>query len=313
MKEKIKKNLIGFIIGVITAFSISVIAATYFPSNDVTYDNKESGLSSTNVQGAIDEIYGICTTPSTSGEWVLDNTDIVTSGNGLYKDEYEDRYFYKGKNVNNYVTFNNETWRIISIEPDKTIKIMKLDSIGNQNWDTASSNNWARPANLNTYLNETYLNSLSSTAQSQIIAKDFSIGAIAHDDTNLENTVNNENSSKWNGKIALPTASEYIRSNSDIANCGNMKLIYDYNLSSGCGDTTWMNNETEWWLLSPFARSESSSNSSSVHSVSMNGYLNRPFKTSVVSANYTVRPALYLNSNVKLSGSGTSSDPFTIM
>ena len=44
MQEKIKKNLIGFIIGVITAFSISVVAATYFPSNQTTYDNSVSGL-----------------------------------------------------------------------------------------------------------------------------------------------------------------------------------------------------------------------------------------------------------------------------
>ena len=50
MKEKVKKIIFGylpgFVLGVITALSISVIAATYFPSNDVIYDNKESGLSS---------------------------------------------------------------------------------------------------------------------------------------------------------------------------------------------------------------------------------------------------------------------------
>ena len=60
MKEKIKKNLIGFVIGVITTLSISVIAATYFPSNQTTYDNSVSGLQSTNVQDAIDELYGVC-------------------------------------------------------------------------------------------------------------------------------------------------------------------------------------------------------------------------------------------------------------
>ena len=80
---------------------------TYFPSNDVTYDNKISGLKSTDVQGAIDELYNVCF-PPTAGDSILDNTDIVTSGDGLYEDEYEDgRYFYKGKNVKNYVTFNN--------------------------------------------------------------------------------------------------------------------------------------------------------------------------------------------------------------
>ena len=38
----------------------------------------------------------------------------VTSGDGLYKDTYETgRYVYKGANPNNYITFNNELWRII--------------------------------------------------------------------------------------------------------------------------------------------------------------------------------------------------------
>ena len=162
MKEKIKEfaksYLIGLILGIVVSGTIGVIAATYFPSNDVTYDNSASGLSSIDVQGAIDELYGVCF-PKSAGDSILDDADIVTSGDGLYEDEYEDgRYFYKGGNPNNYVTFNNEQagWRIVSIEPDGTIKIMKTASIGNQYWDTNGSNNWARPANLNTYLNSTY-------------------------------------------------------------------------------------------------------------------------------------------------------------
>ena len=52
-KEFLKKYLIGFVLGIVSACTISVIAATYFPSNDVTYDNSESGLTSTNVQGRL--------------------------------------------------------------------------------------------------------------------------------------------------------------------------------------------------------------------------------------------------------------------
>ena len=58
MKEKIKRfakqYLIGFVIGIIVCGTVSVIAATYFPSNQTTYDNSVSGLQSTNVQDAID-------------------------------------------------------------------------------------------------------------------------------------------------------------------------------------------------------------------------------------------------------------------
>ena len=153
MKEKIKKMIFGYLPGFITGLIIcgvvSVVAATYFPSKDVTYDNKESGLSSTDVQGAIDELYAECTYVPTGGEAILENTDIVTSGDGLYADEYEEgKYTYKGANPNNYVTFNNEKagWRIVSINSDGTIKIMKDDSIGDIAWDTSNSKNWNRPA-----------------------------------------------------------------------------------------------------------------------------------------------------------------------
>ena len=58
---------------------------------------------------------------------------VVNEGDGLYKDEYEDgKYTYKGADPNNYITFNNEIWRIISIGADNTIKIMQNESIGNQ-------------------------------------------------------------------------------------------------------------------------------------------------------------------------------------
>ncbi len=61
MGKKIFKNRIFiFVLGVFIASSISVLAATYFESSAVTYDNTKSGLSSTNVQGAIDELYNEC-------------------------------------------------------------------------------------------------------------------------------------------------------------------------------------------------------------------------------------------------------------
>ena len=83
-----RKYLIGFILGILTGGCISVIAATYFPSGDVTYDNSVSGLESTNVQGAIDELYNVCF-PQKAGDSILDKETIVNSGDGLYKDEYE--------------------------------------------------------------------------------------------------------------------------------------------------------------------------------------------------------------------------------
>ena len=302
-KEFLKKYLIGFILGVVSAGVVIVYAETYFPSNDVTYDNTESGLTSTNVQGAIDELYGVCFPPK-AGDTILDNTDIVTSGDGLYEDEYEDgRYFYKGGNPNNYVTFNNEQagWRIVSIEPDGTIKIMRINSIGSQAWDSSNSNNWARSASLNTYLNETYYNGLNSIAQSQIVAKEWSIGDVIYDNNNLADQINDENEAKWNGKVALVTVSEYIRSNSNKSYCGSFSLTNKY--SSTCENKTWMNYNYYWWTLS-----SSAGDSNRVYYVSY-GYL---YNGHASTTDGGVYPALYLSSDVTLTGSGTQSDPYVV-
>ena len=52
---------------------------------------------------------------------------IVQHGDGLYIDGYEkDKFTYRGSNPNNYILFNNEMWRIISVQ-DGRLKIVKED------------------------------------------------------------------------------------------------------------------------------------------------------------------------------------------
>ena len=296
-KEFMKKYLIGFILGVLTVGIIKVSAETFFPSNQVTYDNTESGLSSSNVQGAIDELYNTCFPKA--GEQIIENA-------GLTKDEYECRYFFTGENPNNYITFNGEAagWRIISVECDGRIKIMRINSIGNIAWDTSNSNNWARPATLNTYLNGTYYNGLNSTAQSQIVASNFSIGAVTSNNNDLNAQIVAENSTTWNGKIALPTVSEYIRTNSNKSSCGTFRLINTNYSSSNCKDTTWMDDNNYWWTLSSY-----SGNSYGVFYVYSDGDVGSYDAAHMGGA---VRLALYLSPEVKLSGSGTQSNPYVV-
>ena len=209
LKKIFQTKLFYFILGIFVCGTVSVWAQTYFPSNDVSYDNKVSGLESTDVQGAIDELYKTCTAKS-AGDQIIENAQ-------LEKDPYECRYFFTGANPNNYITFNNETagWRIISIECDGSIKIIRNNNIVEKIWDSSDSNNWARPADLNTYLNNDYYNSLNEDAKKQIVTYDFSIGSVTNNNSDLANQVSDENSKKWNGKIALLTLSEYLRTNSE--------------------------------------------------------------------------------------------------
>ena len=303
MKEKVreifKSYLPGFILGIISVCIITVYAETYFPSNQTTYDNTNSKLKSENVQDAIDELYGVCF-PKPAGEQIIENA-------GLEKDPYECRYFFTGANPNNYITFNNEKagWRIISVECDGTIKIMRTESIGDMVWDISGSNNWARPASLNTYLNGTYYNGLNGIAQSQIIAKDWSIGAVKRANNNLSAQINDENGIIWNGKIALPTVSEYIRTNSNKSTCGTFSLINSNGNFITCRNTTWMYMNDYWWTASPY--DGNSNNTFLVHS---GGYVNG---YNVASRNYAVRPTLYLTKKTKIiSGNGSQSDPYEL-
>ncbi len=242
----------------------------------------------------------------TGGEALLEMVDVVTSGDGLYADTYEERrYIYKGANPNNYINFNNELWRIISVESDNTIKILRNEVLSNQAWDTSNSNNWARPATLNTYLNEEYFNSLINEAQNQIINHIRYIGAIEYNNNDLASQISDEKSNEWFGNIGLVTASDVIRSNNDINLCGTLRLSNLVNYSI-CRDTTWMYSPYRWWTISPYF-----------------GYSNYVFypiyddrtmdNDRVNSSVFTPRPAVYLSPNVKITGgTGAETDPFLL-
>ena len=292
IKEFLKKYLIGFILGVLSAAVVVVYAETYFPSNQVTYDNTESGMNSDNVQTAIDELYNTCF-PKTAGDQILEDQP-------LEKDPYECRYFFTGGNPNNYITFNNESWRIISIECDGRIKIMRDAIIVNQYWDTNGSDNWSRPASLNTVLNRMY-NVFNSEAKSQIVESKFSIGAVTYNNNNISSQVTAENSTTWNGKIALATLSEYIRTNSNKSSCGTFSLINKNHIS--CLDTGWMDLSTTWWTLTP-------STLGNVFYVDTNGSV---FIYKVDEYTSTARPVLYISSEVQIiGGDGSQSNPYQI-
>ena len=90
MKIIDRKTIIAFILGALIFGSTGVIAATLL-ANNVSYDNTNSGINSTNVQGAIDELYtkanttydeysGTTTyTPTTSTQTVPTNNKLMKS------------------------------------------------------------------------------------------------------------------------------------------------------------------------------------------------------------------------------------------
>ena len=242
------------------------------------------------------------TGPSIGGQPV----EVVESGDGLYEDTYESgRYVYKGANPNNYIEFDNgEIWRIISKEADGTYKILKNELLPEQAWDSSSSNSWARPATLNTYLNGEYYNGLDSSIKDNIVSHTWGIGAVTVDNNDLAAQIVSEQGTIWSGNIGLIAVSDYLRANSDMANCGTAKTN-NINYET-CRNTDWMYiSGSHWWTISPDAAT-----SNDVWLVRDVGYL-RDF--TAFRSSYAPRPAAYLKSDIILSGSGTSLDPFKIV
>lgn len=82
VKEIIKKNVklvIGIIIGAVVSGG-TVYAATILAANQVGYDNTSSGISSTNVQGALDELY------TRASKWINPN-NMGTPTNYIFDGE----------------------------------------------------------------------------------------------------------------------------------------------------------------------------------------------------------------------------------
>ena len=297
-------------------------------------DNQKSNKLTLNLDYA-QKTGGVVTTKKAADKL---KENVVTTGNGLYADEYEtERYIYKGANPDNYITFNNEPWRIISVESDNTVKLIKADSVAYMAFDSSNRttgycaesnymgcNAWAKMSNfangtisgavdsdaeLNTYLNDknnanSYYNKLSEESKSLIQSHNFDIGPVEVFNDNIANQIASEKSIIWNGNIGLINFSEFLRANSNKAECGNFSLLSEG--QEKCTSTNYLltlPKETSAWIISP-----TESSAWDGFTFSSNG-----FGPGDGMEHYnSVFPVVYLNDNITLSGTGAQDDPYTI-
>ncbi len=272
---------------------------------------------------------------------------VVSDGDGLYADSYESgRYIYKGGNPNNYITFNNEVagWRIIGIEDDGIIKIMRASVLPNMAFDNSGarttgfcsnsilqgswkgcsvwaetptfqnhnglSGNVSLDSSLKIYLNNTYYEGLEAN-KSAIQNHKFYYGPVVYNDnTNLSSQITNEKMYSAVSNIGLIQVSDYIKANTNEQLCGNLSLT-NKNYYSTCNATQWMDYGNNYWTIAPWYNSggHNCDNSSGVIPVTRAGDL------SGFNANSTdngVVPSIYLKADTKLSGNGTEEKPYTI-
>ena len=253
----------------------------------------------------------------------IDNTLQVDS-------KFATEYRYRGGDsvVKNYVTFNNETWRIIGIIPtedtdgnvENRIKIIRDTSIGNKKWNENGTNDWVT-GTLNTYLNNDYYNTLTTDAKNMIGTAKYYLGGYNNSPSFTSDVMwqyerkNDANKTGYyygtnpimqndaNKKIAIMYASDYGYAASKECTSN----LYDYDGSANCIATNnWLDKSVNTWLLP-----QSSDNSRVAFRVGSSGFVYS--FNSVDNNGYAVRPVLYLSSNVKISGGeGTSQKPYQL-
>ena len=236
-------------------------------------------------------------------------------------------YRYRGASPKNYVTFNNEVWRIIGVFPvddgtgniENRIKLIRNASVGTQLWNstqvssTSSYNNWTG-ATLKTYLNTTYYNTLSNIDEQSMIgnAKYYlggytqSTGISKDMMYQYERKISGSNTyyygtnpNSWTGKIGLMYISDYGYAASDTCTSN----LSSYN-DETCTSNNWLYNiKKNEWLLP-----QRSNYSGDVFNIDADGLVGF---NSASNNNYAVRPTLYLKPNVQImDGDGTSSNPY---
>ena len=105
-------------------------------------------------------------------EHIIDlySSEETRISNGLKKDNTPDQNIrYYGSDPNNYVSFNNELWRIIGVFGNN-VKLVRKDSLGSLSWDSSAAsvnsgggvNEWSTSA-LKNYLNTMYYGGTSVT------------------------------------------------------------------------------------------------------------------------------------------------------
>ena len=276
--------------------------------------------------------------------------DIVTTGDGLYEDSYEaGRLIYRGQNPNNYIMFNDELWRIIAKETDGTYKIIRNDVLEDRAFDEANhrsteKNSYCQntsgdcgvyaavegefstpdgavkgtvteDSSIKIYLNDDYyVNNINNTAKEQMTSHTFNIGAVedlSEGTDNIEKNIAGEKMYTWIGKVGLANVSDLLRASTNPL-CTSATYSFDsqrdcnsnYLLSST--DYAWYWTINAYYKVTEPAynrvwRGFSSSDCSAVVGTSNAAHTSSP------------RPVVYLTSSLSLGGSGTISDPFTIM
>ena len=261
-----------------------------------------------------------------SNTLITDTPTLTTSSNntsdksGLYKSTATNTgkptYYFRGNVENNYASFAGQTWRIVRVNEDGTIRIIMQDGIN-------SNANIAFNSNYNNYTYMYYTNSeakttLESWYQANIGSKADLAKNVASGNYYCEQAKTKAESSWISGNANMILYSSYTPdfkcatdgNGKGIVNANIGLLTYDEVVYAGgyCNQINsnyYLYNSTYFLTISPAGFDGSYARVWDMFA----GPLSGPYVSSV----RCLRPVLILNADTKISsGDGTKENPFTI-
>ncbi len=265
-------------------------------------------------------------------EVLMDSTKINTSSIDYSKASYAaeglvkvknnegDAYYYRGIVNNNFVRFGDYIWRVVSINPDDSIKLVLEKSAISMNYSDKTNaidytglkyiyNNVMINNNVSTYLDEWYQNNISAKGLDKYIVT----SSYCNDSSNFIEryhtyfngytrlitnkapslicpTTNADFGGLYKQKIGLLSADE-------VAIAGGASEANNYNYYLYNGETFFTMTGADYYNYT-----------AKLFVVTNNGTLT----TAPTNSIYGIRPVINITSKLTVSGTGTSQDPYTI-
>lgn len=243
---------------------------------------------------------------------------IVSTGNGLY--QQNDYYIYRGDNVDNFIVFNDQVFRVVRINNDGTLKVIETDYIvknkkdGSQykssrrtssEWDNRYNSERNFSSGFNDYVHENInsrikdtleniYNEYSSDVKAYIVKQDLCIGKRSLTETDNSGMIECSNI-MYEQFIGLLPLYEYINASLD-ASCVSAE-------SSTCANYNYLATmKSTFWSMTAV-----SGNSYDVFKIGK--------KISDATANSTATPKVVLNLSSEIrftNGDGTQENPYII-
>ena len=246
--------------------------------------------------------------------------------NDIVKDEFTERFIYKGSNPSNYILLDDVNYRIISYEPDGTIKVkldrptdwLVFDDRGSRKNNGGSYCNAAdrcniygsitgtvkngtaegevvSNSNVANRMNNLY-NSFSDELKNAIVLHEFNMGGVPRNFSycnNYDQLDELESAIKWKGYIGLITMGDFFKASYD--KCASPSEIKNYMLKGSV-----------FSVMNPVLNTYDQ-----LHVFIWDGTQD----TRDIYANLNgvdLCPVFYLRKGTKLSGDGTKNKPFKL-